>query len=323
MSTYQTRTERLDAPVAQALIAALNAELSQRYPEAGANHFRLDAEEVGPGRGEFLVAYQGEDAVGCGAFRRLDGETAEIKRMYVVPELRGRGIGRAVIEALERQARALGVARLVLETGVRQPQAIALYRRAGFTTIPAFGAYIGSQLSVCMGKELEARHAIPAVSLINITPALARELADPEAFERKAGVTLGEVVALVRETVTQGEEYRAEGTAPPRWGGYLAADDQKRVVGTCAYKGSPDEESAVEIAYFTFPPYERRGYATAMARALMDKAVKSREVRRIRAHTLPEDNASSRLLRRLGFEYAGLAEDPDDGPVWRWERAVG
>jgi GNAT superfamily N-acetyltransferase len=154
MPDLTLRPEPLDSPAARRLILALNAELSGRYPEAGANHFELDPEEVGPGRGAFLVAYADGEPVGCGAVRRLDAGTAEIKRMFVVPELRGRGIAGRVLAALEDQARALGVRRLVLETGVRQPEAIALYRRFGFAAIPAFGDYIGSELSVCLGKPL-------------------------------------------------------------------------------------------------------------------------------------------------------------------------
>ena len=148
------RSEPLDSPVAQQLIAALNAELSARYPEAGANHFRLDPQEVAPGRGAFLVIREGERAIGCGAIRRLESGAAEIKRMFVVPDRRGHGVGRQVLEALEEAARGLGANRLVLETGVRQPDAIALYRKCGFTVIPAFGEYIGSELSLCMSKTL-------------------------------------------------------------------------------------------------------------------------------------------------------------------------
>ena len=139
---------------ARALIEALNAELSSRYPEDGATHFRLDAEEVAPGHGAFLVAARAGKLVGCGAVRRIEAGTAEIKRMYVSPEARGQRVGRAVLSALEREARALGCARLVLETGVRQQEAIALYEHAGFSRIPAFGEYVHSPLSVCMAKDL-------------------------------------------------------------------------------------------------------------------------------------------------------------------------
>ncbi|HEY7075127.1 MAG TPA: GNAT family N-acetyltransferase [Solirubrobacteraceae bacterium] len=142
------------SPEAQALIRALNGELSSRYPEDGATHFRLDADEVAPGRGAFLIAQRAGTPIGCGAVRRLATGTAEIKRMYVRPEARGQRVGAAVLGALEAEARALGCARLVLETGVRQVEALALYERAGFGRIPPFGEYAGSPLSVCMAKDL-------------------------------------------------------------------------------------------------------------------------------------------------------------------------
>jgi putative acetyltransferase len=142
------------APAARTLIEALNAELSSRYPEAGATHFRLDPEEVADGRGAFLVASRAGKPVGCGAVRRIEASTGEIKRMYVSPEERGRGVGRSLLAALEMEARALGIARLLLETGLRQPEAIALYGRAGFSRVAPFGEYVGSPLSVCMAKDL-------------------------------------------------------------------------------------------------------------------------------------------------------------------------
>jgi GNAT superfamily N-acetyltransferase len=144
------------SPEALGLIGALNRELSSRYPEDGATHFRLDADEVAPGRGAFLIAARAGTPVGCGAVRRIEDGTAEVKRMYVRPEVRGQRVGQAVLSALEAEARALGCARLVLETGVRQMEAIALYERAGFARIAPFGEYVDSPLSVCMAKELGA-----------------------------------------------------------------------------------------------------------------------------------------------------------------------
>jgi GNAT superfamily N-acetyltransferase len=144
----------LASTVAGRLIAALNAELQQRYPEPGANHFRLDLDEVAAGRGAFFIATADGEPVGCGAVRRLDEQTGEIKRMYVVPAARGRGVARRVLEALEAEAAALGLRRLVLETGARQVEAIALYQRAGFVEIERFGEYVESPLSLCMAKEL-------------------------------------------------------------------------------------------------------------------------------------------------------------------------
>ena len=93
--------------------------------------------------------------MGCGALRLLDAETAELKRMYTAPAVRGTGLGRLLVAALEAEARALGVRRLVLETGVRQYAALALYKGTGFTPIPLYGEYcLSPDTSVCLGKEL-------------------------------------------------------------------------------------------------------------------------------------------------------------------------
>ena len=154
----------LTSPVAVALIQALNSELAARYPEPGATHFRLDPDEVAPGAGVFVVARIGGRAVGCGALRclrepalvrELGEAVGELKRMYVAPEMRGHGIGRALLSRLEDEGRALGLTRLVLETGTRQAEALALYRSAGYVAIPAYGEYAASPAtSVCLTKLL-------------------------------------------------------------------------------------------------------------------------------------------------------------------------
>jgi putative acetyltransferase len=113
---------------------------------------------VNANEGAFLVAYLDGVAVGCGAVRRLDQSTAELKRMYVTPSARGRGIGRALVEALEGEARLLGVSRIVLETGTRLAPAIKLYEAMGYTRIPLFGEYLSSpDTSLCFGKSLADR----------------------------------------------------------------------------------------------------------------------------------------------------------------------
>ncbi len=154
MAGVSVQRGSVGSPVAQALISALDAEIIERYPEENANFFRLDAGEIAPGRGAFLVATVDGEVVGCGAVRRLDDTDAEIKRMYVTPSSRGRGTGRALLAALEGEARSLGATRLVLETGERLCEAVELYERAGFTIITPFNEYVGARLSVCMGKEL-------------------------------------------------------------------------------------------------------------------------------------------------------------------------
>lgn len=144
----------LQSADANMLINALNNELTERYPEEGATHFRLEASEVEEGKGAFFIACNSSEPIGCGAIRLIDPATAEVKRMYVAPHARGHGIGYKILTALEAEAIRLGAEKIVLETGERQPESLALYARAGFVRIPAFGEYVSSPLSVCMGKDV-------------------------------------------------------------------------------------------------------------------------------------------------------------------------
>lgn len=154
MAGVRVVASTLDDPDIVALILALNAELAARYPEPGANHFRLDPDEVAPGRGAVMIARIDERPVGCGAVRLIAPDTAEIKRMYTAPEARGRGVARGMLAALEAEARRLGASRVVLETGERQGEAIKLYEKAGYARIDLYGEYVGAPHSLCMGKSL-------------------------------------------------------------------------------------------------------------------------------------------------------------------------
>ena len=146
--------EPFDSDDARRLIAGLDAGLAEVYPPEQRFGPNLKPEHLEDGRGTFLVARDGGRAVGCGAIRVLDPMSAEVKRMYVEPEVRGKGVGKAVMMALEAAARRLGARRLVLETGVHQGAAIALYERAGFTRIDCWGEYTSSPSSICYEKNL-------------------------------------------------------------------------------------------------------------------------------------------------------------------------
>ncbi len=142
------------------LIDEVQLEYAARYgsPDEGP----IDPLMFDPPHGSFFVGYVGDAAVATGAWRRRPVEafgtsaTAEIKRMYIVPEVRGRGHARRILAHLEESARATGVEAMILETGLRQPEAIALYESAGYTSIPAFGHYRDSPLCRCFGKSLVA-----------------------------------------------------------------------------------------------------------------------------------------------------------------------
>lgn len=165
---------------------------------------------------------------------------------------------------------------------------------------------------------------MPAVTLLRIDEALTAEVGDIARLERSRGIRVGAAGPTLVDIVAQSEAYFRSIGAPPQWGGFLAVDAGTRaVVGTCAFKGGPGPDGWVEIAYVTFPEFEGRGYATAMAGALVALARDSGEVVTVRAHTLPERNASGRVLTKAGFTLLGEVEEPEDGTVWRWERPAG
>lgn len=91
-------------------------------------------------------------------------------------------------------------------------------------------------------------------------------------------------------------------------------------IGSCGFKGRPDNEGVVEIAYGIDPDQQGQGYASEAAAALVGFAFDCDQVRVVRAHTLPQPNASTRVLTKCGFLQCGEVIDPDDGPVWRWEK---
>ncbi len=101
-----------------------------------------------------VVAYLDERAVGCGAIKHYVDNVVEVKRMYVTPQFRGKGIALRVLHELEQWAKELSFGACILETGVAQPEAIRLYEKAGYVTIPNFGQYAGVESSVCMKKQL-------------------------------------------------------------------------------------------------------------------------------------------------------------------------
>ncbi|MCW2535590.1 MAG: Acetyltransferase family protein [Modestobacter sp.] len=131
-----------DDPVVQRLTAAQQTELRGRYgpdSEPGVPPSAADVAIV------LLATDDDGTPVGCGALRPLAADSAEIKRMYVVPQARGRGLSKVILAALEDEARSRGWTTLRLETGPKQPEAVALYARAGYQPTSAFGHYVGDR----------------------------------------------------------------------------------------------------------------------------------------------------------------------------------
>ena len=103
--------------------------------------------------------------------------------------------------------------------------------------------------------------------------------------------------------------------------GFAVIDrETELVVGNAAFVGPPDANGDVEIAYGIVPTFEGRGYATQVTSALVEFAMGEEHVNRVYAHTLPEDNASTHVLEKNGFTFAGEVHNPVDGLIWRWNR---
>ena len=116
----------------------------------------------------------------------------------------------------------------------------------------------------------------------------------------------------------------AAGTPPDPWtyGFFIVERSSGMVIGSAGFKGPPDAQGMVEIAYGVDPSCQGQGFATEAAGALLRYAAADPRVRLLRAHTLPEANASTRVLGKCGFVHIGEVVDPEDGPVWRWERSA-
>jgi GNAT superfamily N-acetyltransferase len=145
-------------PDALRLIDEVQAEYVVRY--GGPDETPLDPLMFEPPEGIFLVGYDEDVPVATGAWRRSDvsalgsDRTAEVKRMYVAPSARGRGLARAMLAAIEASAAEHGFEVLVLETGTRQPEAMALYETSGYVPVPPFGYYKDVPLSRCYARRL-------------------------------------------------------------------------------------------------------------------------------------------------------------------------
>lgn len=142
-----------------ALIMELSAELGAMYGNDGSGAF-VPADVNGP-RGAFVVAWLDGLPVGCGALRPTEkDDTAEVKRMYVRPVVRGRGVSRKILTYLESLAADFGYTTIILETGVHQPQAIGLYENSGYVQMACYGPYESDPLSVCFQKSLGVSHLV-------------------------------------------------------------------------------------------------------------------------------------------------------------------
>jgi putative acetyltransferase len=131
------------------LVSALDAELALQNGDQHSFYHQFNGISM---IRHAVVAYLEGKAVGCGAIKELAEDSMELKRMFTVPDFRGRGVASAVLAELERWATEMSYKRCMLETGLMQPKAIALYGRRGYVRIPNYGQYAGVENSICFEK---------------------------------------------------------------------------------------------------------------------------------------------------------------------------
>nr|WP_183604469.1 GNAT family N-acetyltransferase [Paenibacillus phyllosphaerae] len=139
------------------MIAKLDEDLLERYEPADIHGLDFTAPSIGDMI--FVVAFEDDIAVGCGAIRPLDHSCVELKRFFVDKAHRRLGIAKQMLETLEREAASRGFRSIRLETGKRQPEAIAFYQKNGYEQIAPFGPYVGEKYSVCFEKWMAVRPA--------------------------------------------------------------------------------------------------------------------------------------------------------------------
>ena len=135
----------------QNLVDLLDADLAKRD---GEDHAFYDQFNKITALKQVIVAYENDVPVGCGAIKELEQGVMEVKRMYVPPQHRNKGIASKILSELENWAHTLGYDKCVLETGKRQPEAISLYKKKGYRVIPNYGQYQGVENSVCFEKNV-------------------------------------------------------------------------------------------------------------------------------------------------------------------------
>jgi putative acetyltransferase len=135
----------------KALINLLDAELENRYGDE--QRFFSQFNSVVTVK-HVAIALSGDEPVGCGAIKEYEPGTTEVKRMFVMPEFRGKGIAALLLTELEKWAKELGYVHTILQTGMAQPEAVALYTKQGYHGIENYGQYTGTHNSICMKKTL-------------------------------------------------------------------------------------------------------------------------------------------------------------------------
>ncbi len=145
-------------------------------------------------------------------------------------------------------------------------------------------------------------------------------LAGKARFFAEFGISVAEDYELIPQMLQFSLKNLTAGSISPRWLTHMLILNEPRImIGIGGYKGNPDPQGVVEIGYSIATSYQGKGLATQAARTLIERAFATKEVTVVRAHTLPQENPSTSVLKKVGMTFIGEFEDEQDGKVWRWE----
>ncbi len=147
----QTIRTDSDHPDFIELVRHLDADLAAR--DGNEHNFYAQFNKINKIK-HVIISYENDKPIACGAIKELHAQAMEVKRMYTIPENRGKGIATGTLIELEKWAKELGYKKCVLETGKRQPEAIELYKKNGYKIISNYGQYVGVENSVCFEKSI-------------------------------------------------------------------------------------------------------------------------------------------------------------------------
>jgi putative acetyltransferase len=152
--SIEIRPEPFGSPITRPMADAQQAELTERHHGSPGSGAMPSPDYFEPPDGTFVVAFEDGEPIACGGVGRWDETTGELRRMYVLPAHRGRGLGRAILERLEDAGRDLGYSKMRLETGNEAPEALGLYTSSGYEPIPCWGPFATDPKSRCFEKVL-------------------------------------------------------------------------------------------------------------------------------------------------------------------------
>lgn len=270
-------------PDAEALMAMLDAEVTDLYKGTKASTGALSAEMKSAFNGVFLVARRDDVPVACGGVLFVDSTTCELRRIYALPEERGSGVARSLIAELERAASERGMSRILLETGDRQHRAMRFYEALGYTRIPPYGEHVDEWWSVCFEK---------CILPVGIT----FEPATPDTPEVARLLTEYEAEFL---TFNTREETGWRGAAAHEGLEMMLARRDGRPVG-CGGIRMEDANTAELKRMYVIPDERSRGIATELV-ARLERVAAERGATRMVLDTTPRMESAVRLYERLGY----------------------